>query len=490
MLKHLKTGLIFFILQFIIVKAILADNVSISATVDRTTAQVGETIILNVEVKGAQGISPPRINIDGAEVRQGGTSQSFIMNNFQTSISINFRYFIIPLRAGKLTVPKITLQVGNNKYSTEEIELTITDAGSQQAPQKQSQPSQRSQDKQSSKQTTQKPTEQDFIFVRAFLSKNTAYVDEPIVFTIQLYYMVHIGGDIKYPEIKLPNSFVKEQLPVEQSKETTYQNKKYYLLELKNILIGMEPGNYTIEPVALHVPIVVKRKRVGDFFDRFFDDDFFGFTEVIDKVLVTPALKLKISQIPEEGKPPNFSGIIGNFNLTSKILGTVADDNTPIKYHLTFQGSGDLDSLVLKSEPDFGSYFRVFVDKVYKDVKKDGTGIHGKKTFSYLLIPKVKGKLEIPTLKIPIFNYSLNKYVTLTTQAFKISSNITPSVVSLKEIEHQKQLKEKGVEFKRDISFITDRWVERNLYLPIKFVKYPYFILNLAIPFYCFILYL
>src|SRR5438874_13258453 len=83
-----------------------ADSPSVTAVLSNSEATVGETVELQIKVTGPGDARPPEeISIDGLEIHSTGTSRQFEIHNFATSSSVTYNYTILPLRAGRFTVP-------------------------------------------------------------------------------------------------------------------------------------------------------------------------------------------------------------------------------------------------------------------------------------------------------------------------------------------------------------------------------------------------
>src|SRR5215813_1478282 len=110
-----------------------ADSPSVTAVLSNSQATVGETVELQIKVTGPGDARPPEeISIDGLEIHSTGTSRQFEIHNFATSSSVTYNYTILPLRAGRFTVPPQTVLAGGKILRTPELVLNVADAPGQQ----------------------------------------------------------------------------------------------------------------------------------------------------------------------------------------------------------------------------------------------------------------------------------------------------------------------------------------------------------------------
>src|ERR1051326_6449622 len=106
-----------------------ADAPSVTAVLSSSQATVGETVELQIKVTGPGDARPPEeISIDGLEIHSTGTSRQFEIHNFATSSSVTYNYTILPLRAGRFTIPPQTVRAGGKILRTPELALNVADA--------------------------------------------------------------------------------------------------------------------------------------------------------------------------------------------------------------------------------------------------------------------------------------------------------------------------------------------------------------------------
>src|SRR5260370_40154667 len=92
---------------------------SVTAVLNSSEASLGETVRLEIRIIGARGAdAPEQIMVDGLEIRRTGTSQRIEMNNLNLTSSVVYDYTVMPLRAGRFTIPPQTIRVGNNSLRT------------------------------------------------------------------------------------------------------------------------------------------------------------------------------------------------------------------------------------------------------------------------------------------------------------------------------------------------------------------------------------
>src|SRR6266702_140753 len=159
-----------------------ADSPSVTAVLSNSEVTVGETVELQIKVTGPGDARPPEeISIDGLEIHSTGTSRQFEIHNFATSSSVTYNYTILPLRAGRFTIPPQIVRAGGSLLRTPELTLNVADSPVRlptARPSRGSQPAGAG----------------DLAFAGLIVPKKTAYVGEVIPAQIRL------GFDRRVPE--------------------------------------------------------------------------------------------------------------------------------------------------------------------------------------------------------------------------------------------------------------------------------------------------
>src|SRR5881398_3614721 len=109
-----------------------AASPSVTAVLSNSEIVVGETVELQIKVTGPGDARPPEeISIDGLEIHATGTSRQFEIHNFSTNSSVTYNYTILPLSAGRFTIPPQTVQAGGKILRTPELALNVADTAGQ-----------------------------------------------------------------------------------------------------------------------------------------------------------------------------------------------------------------------------------------------------------------------------------------------------------------------------------------------------------------------
>src|SRR4029453_12862137 len=157
-----------------------ADSPSVTAVLSNSEATVGETVELQIKVTGPGDARPPEeISIDGLEIHSTGTSRQFEIHNFATSSSVTYNYTILPLRAGRFTIPPQTVRAGGKILRTPELALNVADAPGRTPPT--TRPGRSAQGTQN-----QSTNAGELVFAELIVPKKTAYVGEIVPVQIKM----------------------------------------------------------------------------------------------------------------------------------------------------------------------------------------------------------------------------------------------------------------------------------------------------------------
>ena len=173
---HCRILLAVFVLVVAIAQIARADSPSVTAVLSNSEVTVGETVELQIKVTGPGDARPPEeISIDGLEIHSTGTSRQFEIHNFSTSSSVTYNYTILPLRAGRFTIPPQTVLAGGKTLRTPELALNVADAPGQQTKTR------------PGRSTQSQPTSTgDLVFAELIVPKKTAYVGEIVPVQIRM----------------------------------------------------------------------------------------------------------------------------------------------------------------------------------------------------------------------------------------------------------------------------------------------------------------
>ena len=394
-----------------------AQEIEISATVDRNPVALDEQFVYEVEVSGkVQNL--PDIELpdfsDFMVVGGPSSSSSFQIINFQVSSSRTYTVILMPRNVGSYKIAPATTTFKGQTYQTSAVDITVVQASAKpQAPA--TAPPQ-------SSGTTKGVDVSQLAFLKVIPSKRTVYLNEEVTLQYKIYFRANISGN---EVLKLPEAVGcwVEEYPTARRPTVhneTINNVRYNVAEIKKVAVfPSRDGKITISPLELMVEIAVPRQRSRDplnLFDDFFSDPF---SQVVKNKISSGTVELTVLPLPVVGKPAGFSGLVGDFTVQSSLDRTTASTNEAISLKVKLAGTGllkMLDSLPLDFSPDF----EVYDPKINESINKTGAVVTSSKEFEYVIIPRVPGNQKIKGITLSYFNPQSRNYKTLQTPEYSL----------------------------------------------------------------------
>lgn len=390
-----------------------------NASVDRTTTTVDDPLTLTLEITGDQKSLPePKLpDLSAFEVYSSGRNQSFNWVNGQVSSSIRYNYILVPKKTGTLTIGPATMTVDGKTIRTAPITIDVTKRKPSRLPQQQ--PDQRGG---GSSGGSSQP-EGHKIFIEAVLDHDTVYVNQQVKLIFRLYRGEQLMSS---PEYRPPsfNDFWKEDLPPNRKYYKTINGVRYDVTEIQFALFPISAGEKTIDPFSLTAMVPEERRRQRRDPFGFFDDDFFSaFRRGKPVTLTTKPLTLMVLPIPTENRPPNFSGLVGSFDITATYDRTTVAVNEPITATVQISGEGNIKSV---TEPviEAPDNFRVYNAGSQENVSKAGYQVSGSKTFEEVFVPRRAGTYELPGFSLNFYDPEKQAFAERTTDPLSVT--VTP----------------------------------------------------------------
>ena len=281
------------------------------------------------------------------------------------------------------------------------------------------------------------------LFGKLELSKRNVDRGEEIIAVHKIYSRVSV---VNLEGMELPSfeGFWKEDIDPGaqiQMKDEVVDGVMYQVLEMKKtILYPQKAGE--IEIPATPVDLVV-RQQSGRRSRSIFDMLGGGYQNVRASVLI-PGATLNVKDLPMQGKPSDFSGLTGNFDLKTEVNRTELKSNETIDLKITISGDGNLYQ-VRAPELDLPPDIEAYDPKTSDRIKVNGSGISGSRTFEYLLIPRYAGEFELGPFTFSYYDPQKNDYVTKKSDAIILNvekgegeESVSPSNINIANKEDLK----------------------------------------------------
>ncbi len=381
-----------------------AQNVSITASVDKTHIGLNEDFTLIVEVSGDAG--EPKLPDMNAFAALAGrsSSQNIQIINGRMSSSRTYQYTFFARAAGKFTINAVEVEAKGQIYKSQPIEIEITSSSSGGAA-PQTPPGSRGQQGE-----PPPPNLEGNLYLDAKVDRNRVFQNEPVVIRYKIYTRLNVSS---YGISSAPNfsGFWVEEFPAPQQPRTyreTIEGQTYLVAEIKKTaLFPQSIGRKNLEPLVIECEVQLPRRRSRDIFDDFFNDPFFARTSRL-KVASRP-VEIEVLPLPEEGKPANFSGAVGNFSIAASVDRAQVKTNEAITLKVSARGAGNI-KVLPQPQIDLPADFEVYDPKVSEKIDYSNDQISGSKTWEFVIVPRFQGSHEIKPVTLSYFDPRAKAY--------------------------------------------------------------------------------
>ena len=381
-------------------------HLSVSMPRGQRTIGVGELFYISYEISNSDARPATPASVPGAKVlyfERTGQSSAYTNINGVTSQVRSMTYTLTAKaqKEGSYTFGPVT--VGGMKSNA--VSYTIGKSSYKTSGQRGSQPSA------SPSPDSSKPKfigkGDGNLFLRASVSKQTAYEQEALVYTVKLY-TTYDG--IKFVGATSAPKF--EGFVVEESKATSaqlsyenYQGKTYATAVIARYIIFPQMKG-KLKVIGNTYTVSVDQRE-------YYHDPFWGNMSVSSplQLNVTPNdLMIYVKGLPHP-QPADFSGGVGKFTISSHLPTSSLLTNQGASIIYTVNGTGNLKYLKL---PDLNSAFpsqiEVYSPETEVKTEAGASNVSGTATFDYTMIPLEEGEFKIPAVELCFFNPQTGPY--------------------------------------------------------------------------------
>lgn len=424
------------LLLFLIAQSLSA-QVQFEAKVSKNTLGINERLRIefNMNADGDNFVAP---NFEASGFRViGGPSQSVSQSwiNGKSSFNKSYIYILLPTQKGQLTIKQAAIEINGQIYKTSPVKINVTNAV------------------EIPKDPNEAPavSADDNIYLVADISKSNPYLNEPITVVYKLYFSYSIGIS-NWRELNKPkyNDFWSQNIDIKQLKaeEGMFKGERYrYVVLRKTVLYPQKSGKLEIEPLSLDIDCQVPSNR----------RNFWGQPIMVeDSKRVSAGSKIiNVRALPESGKPIDFSGAVGQFDFKVNPSKTTLKNGESLDLTLSVIGKGNL-KLFSLPKPVVPTALEMYDPVHEENVSTPLTGMTGRITDKYTIIPQYKGSYQIKPLSFSYFDLASGRYKTITSQPITINVLDGPSVASGEKSNPTEVTKNK-VEVAKSFAFIKPK---------------------------------
>ncbi len=385
-------------LLFILFPCLANADVSITMKLDRSEATLVDSVRMVVSLSGTRSSdSEPVVHgLEDFTVSQGGRSSRVEIINGKVNAGIDYAYFIQPKKTGTFNIGPAEVTVEGKTFRSNTATLTVV-----KAPQLSG-------------------VDRGPLFLSASVSSYKAYLEEQVIYTLKLYRL----AKVKDISLHLPETehlaFKQLGKPVEY--QSVYDGRAYQVLEVRYALVPSGEGEYMIGPAKMDMTVFQpgRRSRRSLFDDPFFDDPFFSSSRGRSMTLTSEPLALNVLPLPEEGRPAGFSGLVGTFQIESRLEPSEVRAGESTTMTVLLKGRGNINRIPDLKAPPL-THTKVYADQPILRAEPDAEGLAGSKTMKWALVPEKEGRYQIPRLSVSFFDTMTDQYRVIKTPALTLS---------------------------------------------------------------------
>ena len=381
-----------------------AATIQFEAFVDRTRASQGEPIRLTLRITSDEQVGEvtPAFDLKNFHVEGPATSTRMEMSNFSSiSYTRELTYALYAKQPGTFTIGPLQLEMDGEYYQAKPITIEIVRG--------------------TSRAQTGRPASPIFVLVRT--DHERAYVGQQVTVSYDLFYRIQ-PRNVSFNKLPTFVGFWTEDLFVAQqldSHQEMHNGVSYNVAPLRRVaLFPTGAGTHAIDTLAVSCDIPRQRSRRGGVLEDFFTSDpFFGRSRSV--LLQSEELQIEVLPLPEQGRPAEFTGAVGRFQLSVEAQPTQVAVGDPVTLRVRVEGEGNM-AAVQPLKVDAPAGVKLYDPKVEEE-ERIANGVYGgRRIFEYILMPEQGGTLNIPPLRFAYFDPHQVRYEVLESAPITIHS--------------------------------------------------------------------
>jgi len=254
---------------------------------------------------------------------------------------------------------------------------------------------------------SQPRNQREAFFVQVEVDKTEVFQDEQVTASWYLYSRGAIRDldTLKYPTLR---GFWKEDIEI--ATQLNFQQAVINGVPYRRALLA----TFALFPIRPGVATIDEYKVRCSIFDSI--DSFMGTGQVRQYTKSSQAVKINVKPIPVEGRPKDFSGAVGSYQISARVEDPNVVVGQPFSLRVRFEGKGNAKRIDL---PPLQLPESLEVYETQQEAKFFRTGT-SYRDFNVLIVPRQEGELTIPAITSSIFDPELGRYVQKTTEPIRV----------------------------------------------------------------------
>lgn len=261
--------------------------------------------------------------------------------------------------------------------------------------------------------------EKEAFFILVDTDKREAFEGEQIFASWYIYTRgnIHQFDRLKFPSLK---GFWKEDVEPAPSlnfeKEIVNGVLFHRALLASYALFPIKAGLSVIDEYKIRASVSLPTANQGVFGQ-------FGFGQTYSYTRTSQPLKIQVKSLPTEGRPPSFSGAVGNYKIEAHVDTQNFTQGQPFTLKLRFEGEGNA-KLIELPKLEWPAAFELYDTKSESKYFQSGKSY---KEFTLLVIPKESGVMKLPPFEFSYFDPVSATYKAIQTQ--EVALQVAPGTL-------------------------------------------------------------
>ncbi|RLZ06875.1 BatD family protein [Faecalibacter macacae] len=290
-----------------------------------------------------------------------------------------------PEREGKLRIGSARIVIDGKAYTTKPIDIEVSKSSTSAL---------------SNRANTNQP-----VFLQTNVSNTNPYINEQVGLTVKMYSrdlgLLNRKRNFRQGKLEGLSPKMVTSRP-ETIKQEMVSGKPYFSEEIaKYNLFPQREGRIEIDPFSMDILV----------------SGIYG-TEAYE--IKSNPVVINAKALPEEGKPVNFTGAVGDFKLKTSINKKELAVNESANLNVEISGKGNFNTIIVP-EVNTPKNIEKYPPKKKNDFKAYEDGMQGSVSTEMVMVPEYGGDYTIAAVEFSYFDPEKEKYITLKSDAIDLS---------------------------------------------------------------------
>ena len=341
---------------------------------------VGQSVALELQVIDGRAEGVPDLAVgDGLALRYRGQGQSMSIVGMKSTRVVRYTYQLTALREGSFKVGPAEVDLGGSIVRHPAITIEVARSADGGRP----------------------PAE-----VETELSDRRPFVGEVVTYRVE-FRRREEARNIRWTPPETPGFVAEPSAELEQADRSVIENGvEEAVLDIMLPLRATAAGAHTLAPAV----IIADMPAPPDPRTGRRPQDVFGRYRTRTTSLSGQPLDVEVRPLPEDGRPANFSGLVGTYTIRAESSAARVAVGDTVTLKVSLEGNGVLAGFKLPAITDSAD-FRVYDDAPVVESAAGPGGLRSRAVFNRALVPLRVGELKLPPVVLAVFDPATEAFI-------------------------------------------------------------------------------